>query len=324
MNVLVTGGTGYLGRAIVQALDAAGHRLVLYGRTASGGGLPGTAVDGDIRDAARVRGAAAGCDAIVHTAAMVAVWSRRARDFDDINVGGLASVLEAAHALGTGRVVFTSSFLALPPAGADRPGAWNDYQRTKVEADRLAARAVDLGAPVIRLYPGVVYGPGSLTSGNLVTRQVADHLHGRLPGLVGADRIWSFAYVDDIAAAHVAAVERGRVGRRYLLGGENARQMRVFEIVRQLTGRALPRRIPAALAVLAAMMYEMRAGLFRVAPLATTGTVEILLRDWPLGCDLARDELGYQPRSLEDGVGRTLQWIIAGRDAAARTGTIGH
>ena len=306
MKVLVTGGTGYLGRAIVGALSAAGHDVVLYGRTARASGLGASAVDGDIRDAPRLRDAVKGCDAILHSAALVATWVRRSRDFDEVNVGGLRAVLDAASRRGIRRVLYTSSFLALPPAGCDAAPEWNDYQRTKAAGDVLSEAAVRQGAPIIRLYPGVIYGPGAATEGNLVGRMVADHLAGRLPGVIGGDRIWSFSFVEDVAAAHVAALERGTPGARYLLGGEDAPQMRVFDIVRTLTGRMQPRRIPDWLASPVACGYELMAAWFGRAPLLTTGTLEILLRDWPLGHARASDELGYRVTPLEDGVARVV------------------
>ncbi len=212
MRVLVTGGTGYLGRAIVAALAAAGHDVVLYARSASASGLPCRAFDGDIRDGERLFAAADGCEGVLHVAALVATWARRSRDFDDVNVGGLGQVLDVARRRNVGRVVYTSSFMALAPAGLDAPPAWNDYQRTKAAGDAVASRAAGRGAPIIRLYPGVIYGPGPVTEGNLVGGMVADHLKGRLPGLIGAGRIWSFSFVDDVAAAHVAALESGVPG----------------------------------------------------------------------------------------------------------------
>jgi NAD+-dependent farnesol dehydrogenase len=311
MKVLVTGGTGYLGRAVVKVLLAARHDVVLYGRTASASGLPCPAVDGDVRDGERLLGAAAGCDEILHSAALVSVWRRRSRDFDDVNVGGLRSVLDAARRLAIRRVVYTSSFLALPPQGLDDPPRWNDYQRTKAAADSLADEAAKHGAPIVRLYPGVIYGPGVITDGNLVGRMVADHLQGRLPGLIGAERVWSFSYVEDVAAAHVAALDHGVPGPRYLLGGENAPQMRVFDIVRRLTGRARPRRIPDWLASPAALAYELGAAWFGLAPLLTTGTLEILMRDWPLEHTRASEDLGYRVTPLEEGVSRMVQAIQA-------------
>jgi NAD+-dependent farnesol dehydrogenase len=306
MRVLVTGGTGYLGRAIVAALRSSAHDVVLYARTARASGLPGEAVDGDIRDAARLAGAAKGCDAILHGAALVATWRPRARDFDEVNVGGLRTILSASARHGIRRVVCTSSFLAPTPAGLVAAPRWNDYQRTKAAADAVAEAAVRQGAPLIRMYPGVIYGPGAATEGNLVGGMVADHLAGRLPGVIGGDRIWSFSFVDDVAAAHVAAIERGAPGARYLLGGEDAPQMRVFDILRQLTGRAQPRRIPDWLASPVACTYELLAAWFGRPPLLTTGTLEILLRDWPLGHARAAEELGYRVTPLEDGVARVV------------------
>jgi farnesol dehydrogenase len=319
MRVLVTGGTGYLGRSVVAALGAAGHVPVAFARSAGRAGLTAETVDGDVRDAAAVERAAAGCAAICHTAALVAVWRRNPSEFDEVNVGGLANVLAAARRAGVGRIVYTSSFMALPPTGGEASQPWNDYQRTKVAADRLASRAVAQGAPLVRLYPGVIYGPGPLTEGNLVGRMVADHLAGRLPGLLGAECRWSYAFVGDVAAGHVAALERGRVGGRYRLGGENVRQMAIFEIVRELTGTPLPRRIPAAAGVLLAAVEELRASLTGRPPLLTVGTVEILQRDWMLDSGEAERDLGYRVTPLREGVRAVVAACSpAGREASAK------
>ena len=309
MKVLVTGGTGYLGRAIVAALAARGHELVIFARGASRSGLPGTAVDGDIRDRAAVERAALGCDAISHSAALVSIWRRRREDFDDVNVGGLRHVLAAARAHGTPRVLYTSSFVAIPPRGRTEPLQANDYQRTKVAADRAADDAVRDGSPLIRVYPGVIYGPGAFTEGNLVGRLIADHLKHKLPGLVGPEHRWSYAYVNDVAAGHCAALERGRVGGRYLLGGENAPQQRVFEILQQLTGRRPPLRIPFPVADLMGAAEEWRVRLFGGTPLITRGAVEIFRHDWSLDSSEAVRDLAYTMTPLADGVRRTLESI---------------
>jgi farnesol dehydrogenase len=313
MKVLVTGGTGYLGRAVVNALASRGHEVVVFARSASRSGLPGTAIDGDIRDRAAVERAAAGCDTISHAAALVSIWRRRRADFDDINVGGLRNVLAAAAAHRTPRVLYTSSFVALPPRGRTEPLLANDYQRTKVEADRIAGQAVGDGAPLIRVYPGVVYGPGTFTEGNLVGRLIADHLEHKLPGLVGPEQPWSYAYVDDVAAGHCAALERGRVGGRYALGGENAPQRRVFEILQQLTGRRPPPRIPFPIAALMGAAEELRVTLFGGTPLITRGAVEIFRHDWSLDSAEAIRDLGYSLTPLDAGVKQTLQSIEAAR-----------
>jgi farnesol dehydrogenase len=306
MNVLVTGGTGYLGRAIVNALTARGHHVVLFARTASASTLPGRPIDGDIRDGDAVHAAAAGCHAIVHMAALVSVWRRRARDFDEINVNGLRNVLAAARTSGVRKVLYTSSFLALPPAGRREPLHANDYQRTKVVAEQVAVRAEEAGTPLIRLYPGVVYGPGEFTEGNLVGRMVRDHLRRKLPGIIGPRRVWSYAYVEDVARGYVEALERGRVGSHYQLGGENVPQIRVFEIVRDLTRRSLPWTIPYVAAETIGRIEEIRARLTGATPLLTRRTVDIFRHDWPLDSTDAIRDLDYQITPLADGIARTI------------------
>ncbi len=172
----------------------------------------------------------------------------------------------------------------------------------------------------MRLYPGVIYGPGPLTEGNLVGRMVADHLAGRLPGLLGADCRWSYAFVEDVAAGHVAALERGRIGGRYQLGGENVRQMAVFEIVRELTGRPRCRaEFPPPRRLLVAAVEELRASLTGRPPLLTVGTVEILQRDWMLDSSEAERELGYRVTPLREGIRAVVAGCSpAGREASAK------
>lgn len=302
MRVLVTGGSGYLGSAIVRALVRHGHEPVVFARRASAASLPGRAVDGDIRDGRAVRAAANGVDAIIHSAALVSLWQPSPSIFDDINVGGLELTLDVAKALGIARIVYTSSFLALPPADATVPLAANDYQRTKVRAREVARAAAAAGQPVVTMVPGVIYGPGPATEANLIGRLIDDHRRGRLPGIVGGHQPWSYAYVEDVAEAHVQAVSRPLGATEYVLGGENVPQMRLFEIWKKLTGAALPRQIPYGFASGIAWLEEHRAALTGRPPLITRGAVEIFRHDWSLDSTRSVEELSYRIQSLEAGV----------------------
>src|SRR4030095_14624200 len=114
-----------------------------------------------------------------------------------------------------------------------RPLEANPYQRSKVRAREIARAAAGRGVPLITITPGVIYGPGIESEGNMVGRLVRDHLAGRLPGIIGADRTWAFSFVDDVADAHVRATAQGEPGADYTAGGENAPQVRAFEIVRE-------------------------------------------------------------------------------------------
>jgi farnesol dehydrogenase len=307
MKVLVTGGTGYLGSAIVRALAAHGHQPFVFARHAGAAALPGVAVKGDIRDRRAVEEAVRRVDAVCHTAALVSLWRPQASDFDDVNVGGLRTVFEACAGCGTQRIVYTSSFLALPPAGRPAAIEANDYQRTKVRGRELARAAISGGLPIVTLYPGVIYGAGAYTEGNLVGRLVRDHLAGRLPGVIGASRIWSCAPVTDVAEAHVRALEVGRPGEEFMLGGENVPQMRVFEVVRELTGRRLPLRIPAIAAFAVGALAETQARLTGRPPLVTRGAVQIFQHDWPLDSASSAARLNYRPLELRAGLESLLR-----------------
>jgi farnesol dehydrogenase len=306
MNVLVTGGTGYLGSAIVRGLARAGHQPIVFARRATASALPGRLIDGDIRDLQALTNAACGVDAIVHTAALVSIWRRRPADFDETNVGGLEHAIAACRTHDIPRLIYTSSFLALPPADRAAAMAANDYQRTKLAALMVARSAARAGAPIVSLFPGVVYGPGPVTEGNLIGRLLVDHFRQKLPGLIGADRRWSFSYVDDVVAAHVAALTRAPLGSEHVIGGENATQMQVFELVARARGGRLPRRIPFPVASAIAIVEEARARVTGRAPRLTRGVVEIFRHDWSLDGKTSRTVLGQPETPLETGIHATL------------------
>jgi farnesol dehydrogenase len=306
MRILVTGGTGYLGSAIVRAVANAGHEPVVFARRATAAHLPGRAIDGDIRETPAVTAAAADADAIIHAAALVSVWRKDPSEFDAINVGGLQSALAAARAHRTPRVVYTSSFLALPPSDSPHALTANHYQRTKVAARDVARRAAAEGLPVVTLYPGLIYGPGPATEGDLAGRLLRDHLAGRLPGMIGPEHVWSFSFIDDVAAAHVASATHPNPAREYVVGGVNSPQLALYEFLRVRRGRPLPRRIPYGIATAAALAAEAYAAVTGRPPLLTRGAVEIFRHDWALDSDAARRDLNLQITPLADGLERTL------------------
>ena len=306
MRVLVTGGSGYLGAAIVRQLAARGHRPIVFARRASKAGLPGVPIDGNIRDRLALARAAQSVDAIIHAAALVSIWRRDPRDFDAVNVRGLHNVLDVAAASAIRRIVYTSSFLALPPNGSAAPISADAYQRSKTVARGDALKARAQGAPIVILYPGVVYGPGRATEGNLVRRMLRDHRAGTLPGIVGPRSIWSFSYVDDVAASHVEAIERPHADGEYMLGGENAPQMRLFELATAEIGGHLPRVIPPSVAKAAGAIEEARARWFGHTPLLTRATVDILVRDWSMDSSRSVRELNHRITPLAEGLRSTL------------------
>jgi farnesol dehydrogenase len=325
VKVLLTGGTGFLGQRVARALLEAGHELRLLARPLPGiarrTGLPEKAelATGDVTDADSMMRAAEGCHAVVHLAALVKVWVPDPSAFDHVNVGGLQNALRAAAAAGA-RLVYTSSFIAIGPAGPEpaneerrHPGDRfrNHYERTKATADVLALEACARGEDVVVLYPGVIYGPGEMTEGNIVVRMIADHLQGKMPGIIGpGDRLWSYSFVEDVARGHVAALERGRKGERYFLCGDNVDMNGLFERVAALTGVPAPtRHIPYAVARALGLLLYAWAELTGHPPLLTHEVVDVFRAHWAYDSTKAQRELAYEVTPLREGLQRTVAWM---------------
>jgi farnesol dehydrogenase len=322
--VLLIGGTGFLGKNVATRLAAAGHELRVIARSTSNlEGLPAGVeiARGDVTDAASLVRAAQGCGAVFHMAALVKMWVPDRERFDQVNVGGFKNALAAAKSAGA-RLVYTSSFIAIGPTGADpadesrvHPGASyrNDYERTKALADGLAREAAARGDDVVMLYPGVVYGPGDMTDGNLVVQMLRDHLKGKLLGIIGpGDRLWSYAFVEDVASGHVAALEKGQKGERYFLCGENVTMNGLFERLSEVAGVAPPKR-HIRYAVASAMGWSLWAWaeLTGHPPLLTNEVVNVFREHWAYQTGKAERELGYQPTPLKEGLRRTVEWLRA-------------
>jgi farnesol dehydrogenase len=323
MKIFMTGATGFLGRRVARRLLEAGHQVRALVRPASAPRPMPPSVEtapGDVTDPASLDRGVAGCDAIVHSAALVKMWVRDRGAFDRVNVEGLRNILEAGRRAGVSRILYTSSFLALGPTDgrvADETwvhaagGHHNDYERTKAAADRVAREAAAQGAPLVTVYPGVVYGAGELTDGSLMTKTILDFMRRRVPGYLGSGRqVICYAFIDDVVEGHLLALERGTAGRGYILGGPNADYRLLYALLARLTGVAAPtRHLPFWLMGLAGRMMRWRAHLFGIEPPITDEVIEIYRHDWAYCSDRAVAEIGYRITPLEEGLRSTIDWL---------------
>jgi farnesol dehydrogenase len=322
MKILLTGGTGFLGRRIVSELSGRHALRLLVRRGSSRERFPRGVefAEGDVTDRASLAPALAGCDAVIHAAALVKILAPR-EQFDRINVGGLENVLAAAETAGhVERMLYISSFMALGPtdgrvldeSAEPRDRAWiNDYERTKTLSDRAARKAIAGGAPLGVVYPGVIYGPGEMTEGNIVVRHILDLVHGRLPGLIGSPaRRWNYVYVDDVARGVALALESPTPGGRYVLGGENVTLGEFYGLVGRATGAKIPSlRIPDAVAKAAGAAQKAWSRFRGTTPQLTPDLVEVYKHDWAYSSAKAEKELGYRWRPLSEGLASTAAWL---------------
>ncbi|KAG2554255.1 putative dihydroflavonol 4-reductase [Panicum virgatum] len=324
MRVLVTGATGYLGGRLCAALADAGHAVRALARPSSdvSGLAPGVELAyGDVTDADSLAAAFDGCDAVFHVAASVEPWLPDPSVFHKVNVRGLENVLKAAKRTPTvKKIVYTSSFFAIGPTDgyvADEtqmhPGKafCTEYEKSKVLADRIALQAATEGVPITIVYPGVIYGPGKLTTGNLVSRILIERFNGRLPGYIGDgyDRE-SFCHVDDVVSGHIAVMEKGRVGERYLLTGENMSFKQIFNMAANITNTKAPLfHVPLWLIEVYGWISVFVSRITGKLPLISYPTVHVLRHQWSYSCDKAKTELGYSPRNLTEGLSEVLLWL---------------
>jgi farnesol dehydrogenase len=330
MKVLITGATGYLGGTVASVLAGAGHEVAALCRPGREGGVPAgcRALIGDLRDRASLRRALDGREALVHMAAMVQKWSRDRADFERINIDGTETLLAVASEAGVRRILYTSSIVALGPTvgspadetsprGTDR--FCTDYERTKwLGLQNVRARAA-AGQPIVIVYPGVVYGPGAPTEGNLLRDTLVDYVRGRLRARLGrGDLRICYAFAGDVAHGHLRALERGTAGQGYILGGENATQDDIFALLHALTGLASPPlTVPYWAGEALGALMVLGAHLTGRPPSVTPGVVATFRHEWAYRSDRAEREIGYTITPLREGLRRTLESLRPGVTSAA-------
>jgi dihydroflavonol-4-reductase len=248
---VVTGGTGFVGGAVVRHLVAAGARVRVLARPRGDrrllAGLPVEVVDGELTDAPSLSRALARAARLFHVGAFYSLWAADRRLFYDINVEGTRRVLQAAAEAGVSRVVYTSTVgaLGIPPGGlgteetpvslGDMAG---DYKRSKFLAEEVARDFARRGLPVVIVNPSAPVGPGDVKP-TPTGQMIVDFLRGRMWAYL--DTGLNLVDVEDVAAGHLLAAERGRVGERYILGNENLSLREIFERLGRLSGIRPPR-----------------------------------------------------------------------------------
>ncbi|MGO9640840.1 MAG: hopanoid-associated sugar epimerase [Candidatus Acidiferrales bacterium] len=320
MTTLVTGATGFLGSHVARQLVARGDSVRVLARPSSDlralGGLAVERATGDLRDPASLERALEGVSCVYHVAADYRLWARDPREIYDSNVAGTRNLLEAARAAGVKRFVYTSTVatIAVPTDGAlpneqteatlrDMIG---DYKRSKFLAEQEALRAVDRGVPVVIASPTTPVGPGDWKP-TPTGKIIVDFLNGRMPGYV--DTGLNFVPVEDAAAGHLLVAERGRVGERYLLGGENLSLREVLELLARASGLRVPRlRLPHAVAYAAACASTTFARMTGREPSIPIDAVRISRHRMFVDCSRAPRELGFAAGPVAGALERAVKW----------------
>ncbi|HWF36902.1 MAG TPA: hopanoid-associated sugar epimerase [Candidatus Acidoferrales bacterium] len=333
MTILVTGAAGFVGSHVARQLVETGQSVRVFIRPNSNlrllEGLRAERVEGDLRDSGSIERAMQGVRRVFHVAADYRLWARHPEEIYESNVEGTRRLFEIAAREGVERIVYTSTVatVVVPGHGDALPNEETratldemigHYKRSKFLAEEEARKAAAGGVPIVIVNPTTPVGPGDWKP-TPTGRIIVDFLNGKMPAYV--DTGLNLAPVEDVAAGHLLAAERGRIGERYILGGRNMTLKQILQALAAITGRPAPRvKIPHAVALAAGYANEFFARLTGREPQIPVEGVKMSRHRMFVASDKAERELGYKPGPVEAALERAVRWYESSGYVHARSG----
>lgn len=323
MKTLITGASGFIGSAVMRLLLEADHDVRAIVRPGSDrrnlDGLPVEIFEGDLQDKTSLEDAVKDCNAVFHVAADYRLWIPNPDNMYQTNVAGTRNLMLASAEAGVEKIVYTSSVAVLglnkdgSPANEDTPISADDmighYKRSKYLAEKEVTKLINENAlPAVIVNPSTPLGPRDIKptpTGNIILETLND----RMPAYV--DTGLNIAHVDDVAKGHLLAFEKGKIGERYILGGENLSLQTILGIICELIEKKPPSiKLPHNLVLPIAWCMERWAEISKKEPRATVDEVRMSKKLMYFSSDKAIHELGYEIRPAKEAIKDAIDWFI--------------
>ncbi len=325
MTALVTGATGFVGSAVVRRLLKRGEPVRVLVRPESDraniSNLPLEIAIGDLREPTTLAAAVEGCEAVYHVAADYRLWAPNPDDLYDSNVTGTQNLVGAAVAADVKRIVYTSSVAVLgrttdgSPADEETPVTLDDmighYKRSKFLAEKAVHDLIaNVDAPIVIVNPSTPIGPRDVKP-TPTGRMIVEAATGRMPAYV--DTGLNLVHVDDVAEGHLLAHDKGEVGERYVLGGEDMTLEEILKAIAEIVGRPPPRvQLPHNLILPIAVIAEAWAKLFKTGePFVTVDGIRMAKKKMFFNSAKASARIGYTARPAREALADAISWFEA-------------
>jgi NAD+-dependent farnesol dehydrogenase len=320
----ITGSTGFIGKELTKKLLKQGehvHILVRDRKKAEELNHPGVTIfKGDITDYSAVEEAMQGCSHVFHLAALAKPFSKDVTAFDSINIDGTRNVLEAALKYGISKIVFTSTAGTFDTTsefddateGSPKPETYfTDYARTKRVAEKICDEYIGKGINIVTVYPTRVFGPGLLSESNSISKILNLYQKGKWRVIPGNGKTYgNYVYIDDVINGHLLAMQKGKTGEGYILGGENLTFDEFFSTIKRVSGKEYALfHIPYPLLWMGSAIMVLFARLFNRQPLISPGWVKRYLQHRRLSSSKSIKDLDYRITPFETGLSLTLKWL---------------
>jgi nucleoside-diphosphate-sugar epimerase len=323
MKTLVTGGTGFIGSRLIPFLISKGHNVRALCRPSSDVSVfsehTAHIFRGDILDRSSVEQAVDGCDSVFHLAGYARNWARDPQVFFDVNVTGTDNVLRAASEAGAQKVIVTSTCMTFGTSCGRPHGETEqrnedfccDYERSKYHAEQQVERYVRSGLSAVIVNPTRIFGPGLLREGNAVTKMIKLYLGGVWRLILGdGSAVGNYVYIDDVVRGHWLALERGRAGEKYILGGENLSYNMFFECLGAASGKNRKMiHVPLGIGLKISRVAELLGKWFGIYPFITPDWVRLFSLDWEFSSEKAQEEINYVITPFDEALEKTLLWL---------------